>query len=84
MLNNDKYIKLNHGMKKIPAASMDESEKVRKYIVLMFSAVEINEEKLSQMKKPPAKFGETANTRKTVDLTNQKMLSEFNTIGWDK
>lgn len=62
MLNNDKYIKLNHGMKKIPAASMDESEKVRKYIVLMFSAVEINEEKITQMHKPLAKFGENAKT----------------------
>jgi hypothetical protein len=41
---------------------MDESEKVRKYLILMFSAVELNEEKFTQMHKPLAKFGENAKT----------------------
>lgn len=62
MLNNDKYIKLNHCMKKTPAASMDQAEKVRKYMILMFSAVEVNEEKFSQMLNPTLKFGENTKT----------------------
>jgi hypothetical protein len=30
MLNKDKYVKLNHGTKKTPAASLDEAEKVKR------------------------------------------------------
>jgi hypothetical protein len=47
----------------------------------MFSAVEINEEKFSQMLNPTLKFGENT---KTIGQTYSNLQSEYKTIGWDK